>query len=117
MSNVRIYHNPRCSKSRATLALIQQQGIEPEIIHYMDSPLTPIEVENLKYLLEVPIRDMMRTKETEYTEHNLGDTTLPETSLINAIAKYPKLLERPIVVKHDRAVIGRPPERVLDLFS
>ena len=117
MSEVKIYHNPRCSKSRATLELIQQQGVEPEIIRYLDTPLAPIELENLLYLLEVPIRKMMRTKEPEYKTLKLDDESLSDAALINAIAKHPKLLERPIVVRHDRAVISRPPELVLELFN
>lgn len=117
MSEVRIYHNPRCSKSREALGLLEKQGIEPEVIKYLDNPLTPIELENLQQLLEVPVRKMMRTKEAEYQQLGLDDISLPDSTLINAIAKHPRLLERPIIVRNDRAVIGRPPELVAELFN
>ncbi|MBD1391194.1 arsenate reductase (glutaredoxin) [Neiella sp. HB171785] len=117
MNTYRIYHNPRCSKSRQTLALLQENGIEPEIIEYLKTPPTPDEIENLAELLHLAPRQMMRTKEAEYKEQQLDADDVSEAALINAIAKTPKLLERPIVVKGEQAVIGRPPENVLTLIN
>lgn len=112
----RIYHNPRCSKSRETLALLRENGIEPEVVEYLKTPPTPDELAVLIDLLQIEPRKLMRSKETEYKEQNLDDTSLSAAALINAIAKTPKLLERPIVVKGEVAVIGRPPENVLALL-
>ncbi|GGA82177.1 arsenate reductase [Neiella marina] len=117
MNTYRIYHNPRCSKSRQTLALLQENGIEPEIVEYLKTPPTPDEIENLAELLELTPRQMMRTKEAEYKEQQLDGDDVTAAALINAMAKTPKLLERPIVVKGEQAVIGRPPENVLSLIN
>ncbi len=111
-----IYHNPRCSKSRTTLALLQEQGIEPEVILYLE---TPPDAQTLKILLEklaIPARDLLRKGEAEYRENNLKDPSLTDDQLIEAMVKFPKLIERPIVVHGDKAALGRPPEQVLDLF-
>lgn len=117
LKEYRIYHNPRCSKSRETLALLKEKGIEPEVIEYLKTPPTPDELENLVDLLQVEPRKIIRSKEAEYKELNLADESLSSSALINAIAKAPKLLERPIVIKGEQAVIGRPPENVLALIS
>ncbi|MCM2679281.1 arsenate reductase (glutaredoxin) [Echinimonas agarilytica] len=117
MNKYRIYHNPRCSKSRETLALLEQNGVQPEIVEYLKTPLTPDEIKHLADMLHVAPRGIMRTKEAEYKAQNLADESLSDAALINAIAKTPKLLERPIVVKGEQAVIGRPPENVLTIID
>ncbi|MHA6307434.1 MULTISPECIES: arsenate reductase (glutaredoxin) [Hafnia] len=114
---VTIYHNPRCSKSRETLALLQEQGIEPQIIQYLD---TPPDAATLKTLLKElgfsSARQLMRHKEDLYKELNLADESLTEDQLIDAMVNHPKLIERPIVVKGKKARIGRPPEQILAIL-
>lgn len=115
--SVTIYHNPRCSKSRETLALLEERGISPTIIKYIDDAPT---VEQLQTLLAqlgfTSARDMMRTKETLYKELSLGDDAITEQQLFDAMNSHPKLIERPIVVNGDKAAMGRPPEQVLDIL-
>ncbi|AML57492.1 Arsenate reductase [Serratia rubidaea] len=117
MKNVTIYHNPRCSKSRETLALLEQHGVQPEVVLYLD---TPPSVEQLAELLQQlgfsSARDLMRKKEELYKTLNLADNGLSEQQLLQALAANPKLIERPIVVKGQQARIGRPPEQVLDIL-
>ena len=111
-----IYHNPRCSKSRQTLSLLQDQGLEPEIVLYLE---TPPRAETLTLLLKqlgLDARQLLRRGEQEYKDQNLADASLSEQQLIDAMAKYPKLIERPIVVNGQRAAIGRPPEAVLEIL-
>ncbi|AJR00099.1 Arsenate reductase [Enterobacteriaceae bacterium bta3-1] len=114
---VTIYHNPRCSKSRETLALLQEQGIEPQIIQYLD---TPPDAATLKTLLKElgfsSARQLMRHKEDLYKELNLADESLTEDQLIDSMVNHPKLIERPIVVKGKKARIGRPPEQILAIL-
>lgn len=114
MPNVTIYHNPRCSKSRQTLALLQEQGIEPTIIEYLKTPLTKAQLEDLLNKLNVPAENLVRKKEAAYKE--LGLQGQSNKALINAIAKHPVLMERPIVVNGNKAAIGRPPENVLEII-
>ena len=115
--HVTIYHNPRCSKSRETLTLLQEQGIEPQIIQYLD---TPPDAATLKTLLKdlgfSSARQLMRHKEDIYKELNLADESLTEDQLIDAMVNHPKLIERPIVVKGKKARIGRPPEQILEIL-
>ncbi|MGM3161232.1 arsenate reductase (glutaredoxin) [Dickeya undicola] len=114
---VTIYHNPRCSKSRETLALLQQQGIEPEVVLYLDTPPDAATLGNLlKQLGFASARELMRRKEELYRELNLADDSLTETQLIQALVDHPKLIERPIVVANGKAKLGRPPEQVLDIL-
>ncbi|MCB5302608.1 arsenate reductase (glutaredoxin) [Yersinia bercovieri] len=117
MKNVTIYHNPRCSKSRETLALVEQQGIKPQVILYLD---TPPSVATLKELLQQlgfsDARQLMRTKEECYKELNLADPSLTQEKLLQIMSENPKLIERPIVVYQGKARIGRPPEQVLDIL-
>lgn len=112
----RLYHNPRCSKSRGALELLREQGVEPGIVSYLEKPPTPSELRELVALLGVPARALLRTGETEYGELGLDNPALDEEALINAMATHPRLIERPIFVHGGRAVIGRPPERVLGLL-
>ncbi|GLT15639.1 arsenate reductase (glutaredoxin) [Vibrio algivorus] len=115
--SVVIYHNPRCSKSRQTLELLTNQGIEPQVVKYLDE--TP-DVGTLKTLFKqlglTKVRDMMRTKEDIYKSLNLADETLSDDDLFNAMVENPKLIERPIVVANDQARHGRPPEQVLEIL-
>ncbi|BBM02681.1 arsenate reductase (glutaredoxin) [Microbulbifer sp. GL-2] len=111
-----IYHNPRCSKSRQTLQLLQENGVEPEVVLYLE---TPPSADNLKAILGklgINARDLLRTGEEPYKQLNLKDPALSETQLIDAMAQNPILIQRPIVVKGDKAAIGRPPENVLELL-
>ncbi len=112
----RIFHNPRCSKSRQTLALIEDKGIQPEIIRYLETPPTAAELSDILDLLGLAPRELMRTKETLYKELALDDPALDRDSLINAMVANPKLIERPIVIRNGKAVLGRPPENVLDIL-
>ena len=115
MANYTIYHNPRCSKSRQTLALLNENGIEPEIVLYLDNTPSHSELTGLIQKLDITPRDLLRKGETEYKEQNLANKDLTDDSLIQAMVGAPKLIERPIVVCGDRAVLGRPPENILDL--
>lgn len=116
MTVVTIYHNPRCSKSRQTLELLQNEGIEPTIIKYLDTPPSQAELSNLLQKLDLSPRQLMRTKEAVYKELNLADESDHDV-LLTAMVNNPKLIERPIVVKGDKAVLGRPPENVLELIK
>ncbi len=112
---ITIYHNPRCMKSRQTLQLLQEQGIEPEITEYLKTPLTLTELEAIQHKLSQPATAMVRTKEPEYKQTGLHKGCSDE-AILSAIAKHPKLLERPIVVNGEKAAIGRPPEDVLKIL-
>ncbi|PFG55616.1 arsenate reductase [Vibrio sp. ES.051] len=115
--SVVIYHNPRCSKSRQTLELLEQNGITPEIIKYLDTPLNVNELKVLYTQLGLSsVREMMRTKEAIYKELGLGEASVTDEQLFEAMATNPKLFERPIVVANGQAKIGRPPEQVLDIL-
>jgi arsenate reductase len=112
-----IYHNPRCSKSRETLQLLEDRELNPEIINYLDEPPSAQELKKIIALLGVTARDLMRTTESVYRDADLDDDSLSDEEIIEAICEYPALLQRPIVVFGDRAVIGRPPARVLDIVA
>lgn len=113
---IRIFHNPRCSKSRQTLQLLRERALDPEIILYLDqSPRAP-ELQQILRQLGLHARQLMRTKEPEYRQQGLDDPALSEEALIEAMVRTPKLIERPIVVVGDKAALGRPPERVLELL-
>ena len=116
MTQVSIYHNPRCSKSRQTLALIQEQGIEPEVILYLETPPNKATLEELISLLAISPRDLLRRSEADYKDNGLSDRTLNDTQLIQAMLDFPKLIERPIVVSNGKAALGRPPENVLNII-
>lgn len=113
---VSIYHNPRCSKSRQTLALLEQQGIEPEVILYLETPPDSAALIDLLQKLDLSPRALMRKGEQEYKDNNLKNLALSDHDLIKAMVQYPKLIERPIVVSNHQARIGRPPESVLDII-
>jgi arsenate reductase len=111
-----IYHNPRCSKSRDTLALLEAQGIQPTIIHYLDNPLDKATLLSLLKKLDLSPRDIIRKSEDAYKTLKLDNLSLTDEALIQALINHPKLLERPIVVAGNKAVIGRPPENVRKLI-
>ncbi|PPR51019.1 MAG: Arsenate reductase [Alphaproteobacteria bacterium MarineAlpha5_Bin5] len=111
-----IYHNPKCSKSRQALEIIKSKNIEPTIIYYLETQLSKKEVYKLLSKLKLEVRDILRTGEDEYKNHNLKDENLSDDKLIEFLIKFPKLLQRPIFVKGDKAVIGRPPEDILNLL-
>ena len=115
---VKIYHNPRCSKSRETLELVKSKGVEPEAVLYLE---TPPDAQTLRQLLNLlnmaSARELMRQKEDLYRSLNLSNSQLTEDELIQAMVDNPKLIERPIVVAHGKARIGRPPEAVLDILN
>ena len=116
MKDLTIYHNPRCSKSRQTLNLLTDQGFEPQIILYLETHPDTDEITGLLTKLGITARELLRKGEDAYKEKNLSDPTLSQQQIIQAMADSPKLIERPIVVKGDKAVLGRPPENVLDLI-
>lgn len=110
-----IYHNPRCSKSRQTLKILREKGIEPEIILYLENPLKISDLKNIITKLGLEsAKDLLRKGEPNYKELGLKTET-SELKIMEAMSRFPKLIERPIVVKGDQAVIGRPPARVLEL--
>lgn len=115
MSQVTIFHNPKCSKSRQTLQLLKDNGIEPTIVEYLNHPPTVTELKAIAKKLKVPALDMVRVKEAEFKEAGLSKES-SEQELIKAMATYPKLIERPIVVVGNKAAIGRPPENVLEIL-
>lgn len=115
--SVVIYHNPRCSKSRKTLELLQQHALQPQVIEYLKSPPDAKTLKALLAQLGIGARDLLRTKEEEYTLAGLDDPALSDDAVIAAMIKFPKLIERPIVVIGNKAVLGRPPEKVLDLIG
>ncbi len=112
---MKIYHNPRCSKSRQTLQLIQDKGAEVEIIEYLKDIPTKEELKNVLYKLGLNAEDILRKGEADYKENYKGKT-LSNDEWIDAMIQYPKLIERPIVIKDNKAVLGRPPENVLELL-
>lgn len=113
---VRIYHNNRCTKSRATLALLEARGGDIEVINYLDNPPTAAELAVLLKQLGMTARALLRTGEEEYQAMGLADESLDESALIAAMVAHPKLIERPIVVANGKAAIGRPPEAVLPIL-
>lgn len=113
---ITIYHNPRCSKSRQTLQLLTEHGMEPEVINYLDTPPIHAELERILQLLHLEPRELMRRKEEEYAGLGLDDPALSRSALIDAMVQHPRLIERPIVIRGKQAVIGRPPEKVLEIL-
>jgi arsenate reductase len=113
---VSIYHNPRCSKSRQTLALLEERGIDPEIILYLETPPSAETLSGILQKLGITPRQLLRKGEGAYKENNLSDTSLSDQQLIDAMVTHPKLIERPIVINGAKAALGRPPEQVLDIL-
>jgi len=116
MSETVIFHNPRCSKSRQTLELLNERGIDADIVEYLKTPPDEHMLEHILDLLGLQPRDLMRTGEPEYRELGLDNPALSRQQLIDAMVEHPKLIQRPIVINKDKAALGRPPEDVLRLF-
>jgi arsenate reductase len=113
---VTIYHNPRCSKSRQALALLEEKGVRPEIVEYLKTPPSAAELRAILGMLGLAPRELMRRKEASYKEAGLDDPALGDDALIAAMVAHPVLIERPIVVKDGRAALGRPPEAILEIL-
>ncbi|MEK1904166.1 MAG: arsenate reductase (glutaredoxin) [Pseudomonas sp.] len=117
MTDLTLYHNPRCSKSRGALELLEARGLTPTVVRYLETPLSSTELQALLGKLGIGARQLLRSGEDEYKTLNLADSNLSEAQLIAAMVQHPKLIERPILVAGDKAVIGRPPEKVLELLA
>ncbi len=117
MSKTIIYHNPKCSKSRQTLELIKERNIKPKVIFYLEESFSYQELQNIILQLKISPRNLLRKGEIEYKENNLDNVNLSDDEIINLMIRFPKLVERPIVVKDNQVVIGRPPENVLKLIE
>jgi arsenate reductase len=115
-TDITIYHNPRCSKSRAALDLLRKRGFEPHIVEYLKNPPSESELAAILKKLDMEPRELMRHKEEEYKEANLDDPELTRGELIKALHDYPRLIERPIVLANGKAALGRPPESVLEIL-
>ena len=115
-ADVTIYFNPQCSKCRLSLELLEKQGQQAEVIEYLSTPPDAATLESILDMLGLEPRELMRKHEKEYTEAGLDNPGLLRTELIEAMIKYPRIMERPVVVKNGKATIGRPPERILDIL-
>jgi arsenate reductase len=115
-ADVTIYFNPKCSKCRLTLELLEQAGQQAQIIEYLDTPPDAATLASILAMLGMEPRDLMRKHEQEYTAAGLDNPDLARADLINAMIETPRLMERPIVIKNGKAIIGRPPEKILDIL-
>ena len=113
---IKIFHNPKCTKSRLTIALLAEKGIQMDVVEYLKAPPNEQELHDILQMLNLEPRQLMRTHEPEYKDNKLADTSLSDDQLIQAMIKYPRLIERPIVVNNGKAAIGRPPENVLEIL-
>lgn len=116
MSTIKIYHNPRCSKSRNAVALLEEKGVDAEVVKYLDTPPSKEELVEILKMLGISARELMRTKEDIYKELGLKDVS-DEDVLIEAMVTNPKLIERPIVIKDGKAAIGRPIENIIEILD
>ncbi|MBD9463657.1 arsenate reductase (glutaredoxin) [Pseudomonas sp. Pdm06] len=116
MTDLTLYHNTRCSKSRGALELLEARGLTPTVVRYLETPLDAAQLERLLGKLGITARQLLRTGEDEYKDLNLADESLSQAQLIAAIAAHPKLMERPILEAGEKAVIGRPPEKILEIL-
>ena len=116
MTELTLYHNPRCSKSRAALQLLEERDLQPMVVHYLDTPPSTAQLREVLEKLGLPPRQLLRSGEDEYRELGLANQALSDEELIKAMATHPRLIERPILIAGDRAVIGRPPENILELL-
>jgi len=114
--SVKIYHNPRCSKSRQTLQLLEEQGVQAEVIEYLKTPPSAAELDSILTLLDMQPRELMRKSEAEYKETGMDNPDLTRSALIAGMVSTPKLIERPIVLTNGKAAIGRPPESILAIL-
>lgn len=116
MTDLTLYHNPRCSKSRSALQLLEERGLTPTILRYLETPPDAAQLKSLLGKLGIGARALLRTGEDEYKTLNLADAALGDEQLIAAMAAHPKIIERPILIVGDKAAIGRPPERILEIL-
>jgi arsenate reductase len=116
MTDLTLYHNPRCSKSRGALELLEARGLTPTVVRYLETPPDAAQLRDLLSKLGISARSLLRTGEDEYKALNLADASLSDEQLIAAMAEHPKLIERPILIAGDKAVIGRPPEKILEIL-
>lgn len=116
MSDMEIWHNPRCSKSRQTLRLLEERGVTPVVRNYLDVPPGAERIAEVLQMLSISPRELMRNKEAPYRQLGLDDDGKSDAELIRAMAEHPVLIERPVIIRGDRAVVGRPPENVLELL-
>ncbi|WP_226503452.1 arsenate reductase (glutaredoxin) [Pseudomonas sp. MWU16-30317] len=116
MTDLTLYHNPRCSKSRSALELLEARGLAPTIVRYLDTPPDAATLKTLLDKLGLSARQLLRTGEDEYKALELADSSLSDSALIDAMVAHPNLIERPILVNGDKAIIGRPPENVLEIL-
>lgn len=116
MTDPILYHNPRCSKSRAALELLESRGLTPTIVRYLETPPSADQLADLLSRLGIGARQLLRSGEEQYKALGLDDPQLDDRQLIEAMASHPRLIERPILIVGQRAVIGRPPEKVLELL-
>ena len=116
MSELCLLHNPRCSKSRAALELLEARGLQVEVLRYLDSPLNAAQLRELLGKLGLSARQLLRSGEELYQSLHLDDPQLSEAQLIDAMAEHPRLIERPILINCPRAMVGRPPERILEIL-
>jgi arsenate reductase len=117
MAGTQYFHNPHCSKSRGALELLRERGIEPQVVAYLEQPPSADQLRELLRKLGIDARGLLRAGEAAYAELGLADASLDDETLIAAMVAHPVLIERPIFVHGDSAVIGRPPERVLELLA
>lgn len=117
MTTITLYHNPRCSKSREALALLEERGIQATVVHYLDTPLNAQQISALLGKLGLTAREIMRSGEPVYSEMNLGNLELSEAQLIDAMVQAPILIQRPILEVGDKAAIGRPMDNLLELLA
>ena len=117
MKKYKIYHNPRCSKSRQTLGILRENGIEPEIVEYLKTPLQKKELQMISNAVGLRPASFVRKNENEYKENGIAEYLDNDEKVFQYIIKYPKIMERPIVVSNGKGVIGRPPSNVLDLIT
>jgi arsenate reductase len=116
MTELTLYHNPRCSKSRGAMELLEARGLAPEIVRYLETPPSAAELCTLLDKRGLTARQLVRTSEDEYKSLNLANPGLSEAELIDAMIEHPRLIERPILIAGDKAIIGRPPEKVLEIL-
>ncbi|OCT24853.1 arsenate reductase (glutaredoxin) [Pseudomonas putida] len=116
MTDLTLYHNPRCSKSRGALELLEERGLAPNVVRYLETPPDAATLKALLGKLGIGARQLLRSGEDEYKALDLANPALTDAQLIDAMVQHPKLIERPILVAGDKAVIGRPPEKVLEIL-
>ncbi|MFK7862727.1 MAG: arsenate reductase (glutaredoxin) [Pseudohongiellaceae bacterium] len=116
-NQIRMYHNPNCSKSRAALALLEENGFSVEVIYYLEQAPNETEIANLAKQLGIPLRQMLRKNETVYQDFRLDDLQLADEIVLDIVAKHPILIERPIIQFGSKAIIGRPPESVVPFIK